>query len=256
MATACDDITQTIEGIAVSNKTVHSSKRIPDLTAFTLLLGFVGLLTLIGSESHSSGSFSIASVRVEQNVTDGDMEVVFEVKGGDEGLVKLGVRSPDGRTVIDFKAPDASTLGIRQFSFESPEPRNIDSIKAAYPEGVYTFEGITAAGDKLHGKSALNHKLPGTVSFLLPAAGARNVRTQILEITWTPVKKADAYLIEIEQDELDIQISAKLPGTVTGFAMPAGFLLPDTEYQLSIGTETVEGNISFVETTFTTAGKH
>jgi len=37
--------------------------------------------------------------------------------------------------------------------------------------------------------------------------------------------------------------------------VPDGFLLPGTEYQLAIGTVSAEGNVSFVETTFTTAGK-
>jgi hypothetical protein len=34
--------------------------------------------------------------------------------------------------------------------------------------------------------------------------------------------------------------------------MPDGFLLPSTDYKLAIGTVSVEGNVSFAETTFTT----
>lgn len=234
---------------------VYLSKRIAILAGLTLLLVSLGMVLGISKESRSSVPFAVSSVHLEQNATDGDMEVVFEVKGGDEGLAKLTVISPDGRKVIDFTAPDASTLGIRQFSFESPEPEDITSIKSAYPAGVYTFDGVTAAGDKLHGKSTLNHKLPATVSFLRPGAGARGVGAEDLEITWIPVKNLAAYIIEIDQDDLDVKISAKLPGSVARFAVPDGFLLPATEYQLSIGTVTHEGNLSFVETTFTTAGK-
>lgn len=200
-------------------------------------------------------TFPVASVHFEQNATDGDAEVVFVVNGGDEALAKLTVVSPDGRTVIDFTAPDASTLGIRQFRFESPEPGDVASLKSAYPEGVYNFAGTTAAGDKLHGASTLNHKLPATVSFLQPGADAEDVGTEDLKITWTPVENVAAYIIEIEQDELDVNISAKLPGSVTTFAVPDGFLLPGTEYKIGIGTVTDEGNLSFVETTLTTAGK-
>jgi hypothetical protein len=202
-----------------------------------------------------SYKFVISRGHFEQNATDGDVEVVFEVKGGDEGLVKLNVVSPDGRTVVDFTAPDASTLGMRQFRFESPEPKDVKSLKAAYPEGVYTFAGATASGNKLHGKSTLSHKLPATVSFIQPKAEAQDVSTKNLIITWTPVKNLAAYIIYIEQDELDVSLTAKLPGSVAAFTVPDGFLLPGTEYQLGIGTVTDEGNISFVETTFTTAGK-
>jgi hypothetical protein len=42
---------------------------------------------------------------------------------------------------------------------------------------------------------------------------------------------------------------------VVTFVVPDGFLLSGTQYELSIGTVTDAGNISFVETTFTTAGK-
>ncbi len=228
-----------------------------------LMIGAMGVLLTgcagIGHSNHvkagQSVPFAVASVHFEQNATDGDVEVVFEVTGGDEGLAKLVVVSPDGRTVIDFTAPDASTLGIRQFLFESPEPGDVESLKSAYPEGVYTFAGATAAGDKLHGESRLVHKMPVTASILRPGAGARGVAAKGLEITWTPVKNLAAYIIEIAQDELNVNITAKLPGSVATFAVPDGFLLPDTEYELGIGTVTGEGNISFVETTFTTAGK-
>lgn len=225
------------------------------IAGITLLLGFYALALGVGKESGPSVPFAVARVHFEQNATDGDVEVVFEVKGGDAGLAKLTVISPDGRTIIDFSAPDASTLGIRQFRFESPEPGDVAGLKSAYPEGMYTFAGVNAAGDKYYGESTLNHKLPATAAFLRPAAGARGVVVKDLEINWTPVKNLAAHIIEIEQDELDINLSAKLPGSVVTFAVPDGFLLPGTEYKLSIGTVTDAGNISVVETTFTTADK-
>jgi len=231
-------------------------RRIQILAGIALLLGSYGLARVgVGKVSAPPVPFAVASVHFEQNATDGDVEVVFEVKGGKEGLAKLTVVSPDGRAVIDFTAPDASTLGMRQFRFESPEPGDVESLKSAYPEGVYTFAGATAAGDKLHGEATLNHQLPATVSFLQPKADAQGVGTKNLEITWTPIKNLTAYIIYIEQDELDVNLTAKLPGSVATFGVPDGFLLPGTEYQLGIGTVTDEGNISFVETTFTTAGK-
>jgi len=226
------------------------------VAGIALLLGSYGLARVgVGKVSAPPVPFAVASVHFEQNATDGDVEVVFEVKSGKEGLAKLTVVSPDGRAVIDFTAPDASTLGMRQFRFESPEPGDVESLKSAYPEGVYTFAGATAAGGKLHGEAKLNHKLPATVSFLQPKADAQGVGTKNLEITWTPVKNLTAYIIYIEQDELDVNLTVKLPGSVATFAVPDGFLLPGTEYMLGIGTVTDEGNISFVETTFTTAGK-
>jgi hypothetical protein len=76
-----------------------------------------------------------------------------------------------------------------------------------------------------------------------------------LTVTWTAVRNASAYIVAIEQLNEDVSITARLPGTVDRFVVPPGFLRAGTGYQLGIGTVTGGGNISFVETTFTTAEK-
>ena len=205
------------------------------------------------SESEPDGaSFEVASVHFEQNATDGDVEVVFEVQGEEGGLVELIIVSPDGRRVVDFKAPDPTTLGIRQFRFESPEPSDIESLKAAYPEGVYDFAGKTSSGAKLVGESSLSHRLPATATFAGSATTAERVLMTDLEISWSAVEGVASYVVEIEQDELNVRITALLPGSSTSFAVPKGFLSPGREYQIAIGTVSDEGNISFMETSFTT----
>jgi hypothetical protein len=228
-----------------------------------MLVGAAALLGALGSARVPAGNgasrpvpLATASVHFERNATDGDFEVVFEVKGGAEGLAQLMVISPDGRTVVSFEAPDASsTLGLRHFRFESPEPQDFASLKSAYPEGVYKFAGWTAGGDTLTGESTLSHRLPAAASFLRPKPGAQGVATTAMRITWTPVKDVVAYIVMIEQDELGETITARLPATRAQFAVPDGFLRPATAYVLEIGTVTADGNASVVETTFTTAGK-
>ncbi len=197
--------------------------------------------------------FAIATVHFEQNATDKDFEVVFEVKGNGEGLAQLVVTAPDGRKVIDFTAPDGSTLGMRQFRFESPESDAEAAIKAAYPEGTYAFSGLTTSGAQLEGRSTLRHALPPTATLRRPTAGAAGVSTEGLEIAWTPVPNLAAYVLYIEQDEPEYSITARLAPTATSFAVPRGFLVAGTEYVLGIGTVTAEGNISYIENTFTTA---
>jgi len=87
------------------------------------------------------------------------------------------------------------------------------------------------------------------------ALSAQGVASSRLEIEWAPVEDLAAYIVYIEQDELDVSLTARLPGSVTTFVVPDGFLLPGTTYQLGIGTVTAEGNTSFVETDMTTAGR-
>jgi hypothetical protein len=231
------------------------TRRLKIIAAVTLLLVYHGQTLGAGKTSGSSVPFALADIHFEQNVTDGDVEVVFEVKAGDEGLARLAVISPDGQTVIDFTAPKAPTLGIRQFRFESPEPKDIESLKAAYPEGTYTFDGVTATGDRLHGTASLNHTLPAAVSILQPSADARGVAVKDMEIAWTSAKNPAACIVEIEQDELEVSIKVKLPGSASRFVVPNGFLFPAKKYELGIGAVSDKGNISFVETTFTTSEK-
>jgi hypothetical protein len=192
-------------------------------------------------------------VHFEQNATDGDVEVVIRAKGGKEGLAKLTVVGPDGRTAIEFAAPDASTLGIREFEFESPEPTDVAGLKAAYPEGTYRFSGATAGGKAFHGESTLSHALPATTAFVQPGVDAKNVPVKGLEIRWTPVAGVSGYVIELEQDDLGVSLEAHLPGSASSLSVPDGFLRPGMEYDLGIGTVSKGGNVSFVETSFTTA---
>jgi hypothetical protein len=194
----------------------------------------------------------VAKVRFEQNATDGDVEVVFKAKGGREGLAKLTVVSPDGRTVIDFRAPDPSTLGIRQLDFESPEPKDTAALKAAYPEGEYRFSAATVSGKELTGAASLSHALPPTAGFVHPAEEAEGVPLP-LEIRWSAPPGLSAIMLEVENDDLDVHFETTLPASATSFAMPEGFFRPGTEYELAIGTVSPAGNISFVETSFTLA---
>lgn len=239
------------------------TRRILILAGATLLLGSLGLALVNGKsyarraspgvDASSFMPFTIANVHFEQNAANEDFEVVFEANGGSEGLAKLIVVAPDGRAVVDFTAPAAATLGVRRLRFEFPGPQEIKSLESAYPEGVYTFDGTTAAGNKLHGQDTLNHQLPASVSFLHPEIEAAGVAIKNLQITWTPVNNLSAYIIYLEQTENKaVNLTAKLPGSVAAFNVPNGFLLPGTEYKLSIGTVTSNGNISFVETTFFT----
>jgi hypothetical protein len=205
-----------------------------------------------GKPAAAPAQFATATVHLEQNATDGDAEVVFEIKGGDDGLSKLTVKGPDGRTVIDFTASDPKTLGMRQFRFESPEPRDIKALKAAYPEGAYTFNGATASGARLQSTATLHHTLPAAASLVTKGD---DLPSKNLSIKWTPVKGLSAYVVYVERLDADVNVTVKLPGTAHSFAVPDDVLSPGKSYQLGIGTVTEHGNISFVETTFITAAK-
>ncbi len=205
-------------------------------------------------KTSSAESFSVASVHLEQNATDGDVEAVVEAIGGDEGLTALTVAAPNGQTIVDVKAPVGATLGMRQFHFETPEPKDTDSLKRAFPEGAYTITGTTADGKTLSSKSTLSHRLPTPTKIVRPQADAKNVDPHHLEIAWNAVKDAAGYTIELEADG-GADLSAKLPKSVTKFTVPDGFLQLGADCQVGIGTVSTDGNVSVVEIEFSTANK-
>ena len=229
----------------------RTSARVRPLVATIFLVLFSGLASAADTQS-TAAPFAVASVHFEQNATDGDWEVVFKVNGGDDGLTELTIVSPDGRTVVHFKTPDTSTSGIRSFHLETPEPTDLEMLKADYAEGTYEFTGKTSSSAKLFGKSILSHQLPPTTTFTHPAPEAENVSSKGLEITWSAVGATASFVVEIEQEESSMKIKAQLPGSSTSFSVPDDFLLTGTEYKLGITTLSADGNRSTVETTFAT----
>jgi hypothetical protein len=199
--------------------------------------------------------FDLASARFEQNATDGDVEAVFDATGGDDGFAKLTIVAPDGRTIVDFSSPDHGGTGMRQFRFESPEPKDAAALKKAFPEGEYVFTGSTASGTQFKDKATLSHKLPPTTSFIYPKADAHNVPARNLKISWAPVKGVAGYTVELDPSKTSAHLELKLPASVTSLVVPEGILVSGAECQLGVGTVSKDGNISVVETTFKTAGR-
>jgi hypothetical protein len=126
-------------------------------------------------------------------------------------------------------------------------------LKTAYPEGVYSFAGETASGEAFRGQSTLSHELPAPTSILGPGLEATGVGIAGLEIRWAPIENVSAYIVEIEGEGGGGNLKAHVSGALSAFRVPEGFLQPGTEYELGIGTVTERGNVSFVESTFTTA---
>ena len=203
--------------------------------------------------AHADEPFERVKVFLERNLLDKDAEVKFEVTGGKAGLAALKVVAPDGRTVIDFKAPDTK-LGLRHLALESPEPPD-GRVQADFPAGVYTFSGRGTDGAALAGKATLSHAFPDATAFVRPRADATGVPHQALQITWSAVKGLDAFVVVIAHEKSGREVRARLAASSTTFAVPAGFLQPATEYKLEIGSVAKDGNATFIETAFTTAGK-
>jgi hypothetical protein len=214
----------------------------------TLALALIALHGVARSE----GRFDKIGVYLEQTVEDQDSEVMVEAIGGDLGLATLKVVAPDGRTVVDFKAPD-SKLGVRQVRLESPEPKDKDAVRKDFPEGTYRFVGTTTAGATLQGETKLSHRMPDASSFVQPQPDATNVPAKGMQVRWRAVKNVAKWLVIIEHEPTGNTFSVNLPPTASTFVVPDGFLAPGRKYKLGIAAVGSDGNSTVIETDFTTA---
>lgn len=197
----------------------------------------------------------VQSLMIRRNLCSTQMEIVLVVEGGDEGLEQLSALAPDGRSIMLFAAPNPSTLGLREFILESPEPADRELLESAYPEGMYQFFAKTASGQIFQGNATLSHDLPPTTTFVPPGEDAADVPLDGTAVSWEAVPEVKGYMIEIEQDELAVNITATLPASSTSFLIPSGFLQPNVEYELGIATIGKNGNFSCIETSFTTGAQ-
>ena len=196
--------------------------------------------------------FENAEIRVEQNATDGDTEVVIFAKGGDDGFRHFRVTSPDRRMVVATYSLDRTVRGQRELLFESPEPPG-EAILAAYPEGRYRFDAVTHQGERFAGIARLSHQLPPATVIVSPADGA-TIPAGPLLIQWSAVPDAVQILVELENESADPEqvLTFNLPADAASFEVPAALMTPGANYQLSIGTVAGNGNRVFVEVEFET----
>jgi hypothetical protein len=207
-------------------------------------------LLLPGSPAAADAQFERAVIYLERNVTDGDTEVRIVATADDGGFATLRVIAPDGRTVIDFKSP-ASKVGIRQIDLESPEPREIDEIKADFPEGTYRFEATLVDGATLGAEAMLRHALPDAPTLSVPREGQTELPVKGAKVRWEPVADAAAVQVVLKERKGLRELRATLPGNSTVFAIPDGFLVPGSKYEVAVGSIHQSGNRSYQEIEFT-----
>jgi hypothetical protein len=210
-------------------------------------------LALSLSATVAAGEIDEAVLYMEQNLTDGDMEVVIKLTGGDEGLGALTITAPDGRTLLDARSPGAK-LGLRPFKIESPEPAADGSVQADWPAGRYQVVGTSIAGETLTGSVELSHEMPTGATFVQPTAGQEGVKTDGV-IKWEGPAEVANYVLILEDEKTDLELEVELPADTTSFQLPPGYLRPGTEYKLAIGAVAGNGNRSFVEIEIETAGE-
>ncbi len=186
---------------------------------------------------------------LELNETDQDAEIVLTVES-DDGVRWLSIFDPGGFKVLRLRSGDRGRIGLSEILIETAEP-DVTNVLNAYPKGMYTVFVRTVSGSWLLSRVKLSHSRLPAPSFS-PSAGEFVDSAQDLIVTWNPVADAEAYILEVEQDELHVNITTRLEPGETRFTIPAAFLIPGTEYEIAMTTEAHNGNLSVAEGTFET----
>jgi hypothetical protein len=222
------------------------------MTSMRLMVG-LALAAASAGAGADPAEFEEATMYVEQNATDGDTEVVISGTAGDDGLRLLQIKWPD-REVVTTLIADRSTLGMREFAFESPEPPG-EAVLAAYPEGRYVLAGVSTAGERFRSVLTLSHDLPPATTILWPADEAEVPAGVPLTIQWSQVPGIEKFVLEFENESADPEraLTLDLPPDATSFRIPARLLPAGSEFQIGLHTVAENGNIVAVEAAFTTA---
>ena len=112
--------------------------------------------------SHSR-PFEIAQAFFELNTTFHDMG--FQVFLDDEAWDHVSLTDPQGNTVFGIHAEGRlAKLGITELHFESEEPSPAE-VRALFPNGRYTFRGVTLDGTSLVTQVNVSKDMPPAPSF-------------------------------------------------------------------------------------------
>lgn len=195
------------------------------------------------------GAFESLSIVFETNVTDEDAEIVIKAKAF-EGMKRFVVIGPTGKKYHDLHASDLQRIGLAQLVLESGEP-SIATVKSAYPEGVYTFFARTVSGAFLFERRHLNHAIATPPQF--SPCDEEGLDPNAVTVTWAPATDAVAYELELENDDLNVNMTLALTGDTTQMIIPPNFLRAGTAYDIGVTSVTQSGNKSVSECSFTTA---
>jgi hypothetical protein len=187
-------------------------------------------------------------VALEENLTDGDAEVLIFAKAPDEGLRRLTVSNPAG---VEIQVTTPNALGQREFLFESAEPPDLDAVLSAFPQGSYGFSGTTVSGGCVKGSAEFSHVSAPPTTLLTPMSDEVVAGDQV-DLSWTTVPEAASYVVELTHESSGAVYSFEIYPPQTSVHIPAELLSSGTTYTFAVATKATSGNLSSVELRFTT----
>lgn len=215
-----------------------------------ILAGGLALAPIAGvwGQADAPGTFEVARVFFEMNATDEDLGLQLFLDG--DGWRRVTVRDPGGNVALDISADGAlGELGLTELFFESAEP-SPEAVLERFPPGTYRIEGVGVDGRRLEARWTLSHDLPAA-PIVSPADGSTLDAAEVV-IAWKADVAVERYEVIVEAESETRVLEARLPGSVTSFRVPEGFLPPGTAGKFEVIAVAPNGNKTITEAGFVT----
>jgi hypothetical protein len=204
---------------------------------------------------------------IEFNATDEDVGVQFFVDA--DGWKSLKIFDPAGKEIFDARTKGRllEQGGAAELFVESVEPTledlPLDVFLERFPEGTYTFAGLTVDGVNLTGEADFSHDIPAAPELTLPVVSGDECAASVpipVIVTWNEVTETidgepvdiTAYEVIVEGDELKIDVVMPADAGTT-LTIPTEALEPGTEYDVEVLSIAENGNQTITESCFVTA---
>jgi hypothetical protein len=243
-----------------------STRSVIATTSLAVLATVAAVASDAGAASTNAGRqripFADARLKIEYNATDGDAGLQVFVDA--EPWRQIIITNPSGRDVVDVEAEDViRNYGLTELFSESSEPPfdefPFEEFKRLFPEGRYTFTGLTVEGQRLRSTFQFSHTVPDAPEIRSPRDGAVVGRRNLV-VQWAPVTTPAgvdvvAYQVLVVADTPFVGnptrvLDVMLPASVNRLPVPAEFLVPGT-YKTEVLAIDRTGNQTLTEVAFT-----
>jgi len=148
------------------------------------LVLLLGAIVLGLSAPARAAKFPIARIYIEYNQTANDLGYHVSLDG--EDWKSLEIVNPSGKTIFEVTGRAAyQDLGMTELFFEGAEPSvdefPLEDLLALFPEGRYTFTGLTVGGARITSRATFTHAVPDGPAVSTEVSGDTVV------IRWDPV---------------------------------------------------------------------
>jgi hypothetical protein len=230
-----------------------------------LLLGLPAVfvaayLPVAAADEGAPEPFDAADLRIEVNATDGDAGL--QIFLDHEAWKRVSIRDPEGELLADFRTKGRlRDFGLTELFSESSEPPfgefPLDEFKALFPEGDYTFRGVTIDGTVVQSTVPLTHDIPDGPEILGPTEDEVVPRDRA-NIRWAGVTTPQGidvlgYQVIVSREDDERVLDVELGPAARFLHVPKVFLEPGTEYKVEVLAIEASGNQTLTEIPFSVA---